>query len=52
MLAILTQSYDEEIVGDDTRVVMRIPKQIAPIQVAILPLSKKRRIINSSWSII
>lgn len=44
MLAILTQSYDEEIVGDDTRVVMRIPKQIAPIQVAILPLSKKEEL--------
>jgi len=41
LLAVLCQSYDEEDVGGETRVVMRIPKQIAPIQVAILPLSKK-----------
>jgi glycyl-tRNA synthetase len=44
MLAVLTQSYDEELVGDETRVVMRIPKKIAPIQVAILPLSKKEEL--------
>jgi glycyl-tRNA synthetase len=44
MLAVLCQSYDEEIVGDETRVVMRIPKHIAPIQVAILPLSKKEEL--------
>ncbi len=44
VLAILCQSYDEEVVGDDTRIVMRIPKKIAPIQVAILPLSKKEEL--------
>ncbi|OGI77452.1 glycine--tRNA ligase [Candidatus Nomurabacteria bacterium RIFCSPHIGHO2_02_FULL_33_12] len=40
-LAILCQSYTEEQVGDDMRIVLRIPKHIAPIQIAILPLSKK-----------
>lgn len=44
LLAILCQSYDEEEVGGETRVVMRIPKKIAPIQVAILPLSKKEEL--------
>lgn len=44
VLAILCQSYDEEVVGDDTRIVMRIPKKISPIQVAILPLSKKEEL--------
>jgi len=43
-LAILCQSYTEEIVGDETRIVMRIPKHIAPIQIAILPLSKKEEL--------
>ncbi len=40
-LALLCQSYEEELVGDEMRVVLRLPKHIAPIQVAILPLSKK-----------
>lgn len=44
LLAVLCQSYDEEVVGGETRVVMRIPKHIAPIQVAILPLSKKEEL--------
>lgn len=44
LLAILCQSYFEEEVGGETRVVMRIPKKIAPIQVAILPLSKKEEL--------
>jgi glycyl-tRNA synthetase len=44
MLAVLCQSYEEEIVGDLIRTVMRIPKKIAPIQVAILPLSKKEEL--------
>ncbi len=44
VLAILTQSYDEEDVNGEMRVVMRIPKNIAPIQVAILPLSKKEEL--------
>lgn len=41
LLAILCQSYTEEEVGGEVRVVLQLPKKIAPIQVAILPLSKK-----------
>lgn len=44
-LAILLSAYTEEEVGEgektDTRVVMRFPKHLAPVQVAVLPLSKK-----------
>ncbi|MBQ4517803.1 MAG: glycine--tRNA ligase [Clostridia bacterium] len=41
-LAFLTEAYDEEQVGDnDTRVVMRFHPALAPIKVAVLPLSKK-----------
>ena len=43
-LAVLCQSYTEEAVGDDSRIVLKIPKKIAPIQVAILPLSKKEEL--------
>lgn len=42
ILAILTSAYDEEKVGeDDTRVVLRFKPLVAPIQIAVLPLSKK-----------
>lgn len=42
LLAVLSSAYHEEAVGDgDTRVVLKFKPSIAPIQVAILPLSKK-----------
>jgi len=47
-LAMLCHAYDEEMVGtqkegqkEDIRVVLRFPAQIAPVQAAVLPLSKK-----------
>jgi glycyl-tRNA synthetase len=45
-LAILSTSYDEEIIKKedgttDMRVVLRIPPQLAPVKVAVLPLIKK-----------
>ncbi|MCP4179382.1 MAG: glycine--tRNA ligase [bacterium] len=48
MLAVLCHAYDEDTAetkkagkAEDVRVVMRFPKSIAPVQIAILPLSKK-----------
>lgn len=41
MLVYLLDAYHEETVGDDTRVVMRLHPQLAPIKVAVLPLVKK-----------
>ena len=41
-LAILNSSYVEEIVSnDEKRIVLKIPPQLAPIKLAILPLTKK-----------
>lgn len=41
-LMAMLEAYDEEkLEGDDTRTVMRFHKRIAPVQAAILPLSKK-----------
>ncbi len=41
-LALLTEAYDEEVVGEnDTRVVMHFHPAIAPVKAAVLPLSKK-----------
>lgn len=41
MMAVLADAYMEEKVGDETRVVLKIAPQIAPVKVAVLPLSKK-----------
>lgn len=45
VLAILASAYDEETVGEgDTRVVLHFKPVIAPVQVAVLPLSKKEEL--------
>jgi glycyl-tRNA synthetase len=40
-IAALTDAYDEEEVNGEKRVVLRLKPAIAPIKVAVLPLSKK-----------
>jgi len=41
MIAVLVDAYDEEEVRGEKRVVLRLHPDIAPVQVAVLPLSKK-----------
>ena len=41
LLAILADSYQEELVDDETRLVLKISPALAPIKVTILPLVKK-----------
>lgn len=41
-LAVMTEFYDEDELGGETRVVMRFPKKIAPIKVAVFPLLKNK----------
>jgi glycyl-tRNA synthetase len=41
MAAFLLAAYDEEIVNDETRTVLRLHPRLAPYQLAVLPLSKK-----------
>ncbi|MDE3089762.1 MAG: glycine--tRNA ligase, partial [Chloroflexota bacterium] len=41
-LAALFDSYVEEKVRDEKRVVLKLPKMLAPIQVAVLPLARNR----------
>jgi glycyl-tRNA synthetase len=50
-LAFMINAYDEEPDKDGTRVVLRFHRDIAPIKVAILPLSKKEALINVSKKI-
>ncbi len=53
ILAILTSAYDEEkIAADDTRTVLRFKPLIAPVQVAVLPLSKKEELTKPAASIV
>ncbi len=45
-LAVLTEAYTEEEVGkdggSDTRIVLKFPKKLAPVQVAVFPLMKNK----------
>ncbi|MBM3243940.1 MAG: glycine--tRNA ligase [Candidatus Omnitrophica bacterium] len=42
ILAILTDAYHEEKVKDDTRVVLKLNKELSPVKVAVFPLLKNR----------
>lgn len=41
MLAIMCDAYEEEVLENDTRIVMRLHPYLAPIKACIMPLSKK-----------
>ena len=45
-LAVLSDAYDEDVVDDEKRVVMRFHKRIAPVKVAVMPLSKKEPLVE------
>jgi glycyl-tRNA synthetase len=46
VLVLLLEAFTEEKVGDDdTRIVMKFDKRLAPVDVAILPLSKKEHLV-------
>lgn len=41
-LAVMSEFYDEDEIGGEGRVVLRFPKKLAPIKVAVFPLLKNR----------
>jgi len=47
----LDQAYTEEMVGEETRVVLKLDKRLAPVKVAILPLSKKEELTGPAKKI-
>jgi glycyl-tRNA synthetase len=51
ILAILTSAYDKEVVEEETRVVLRFKSNIAPVQIAVLPLSKKEELSGKASEI-
>ena len=50
LVAILASYFEEEVKGE-TRVVLKFPKEIAPIKVAVLPLSKKEELTKPARKI-
>ena len=51
MVSVLVDAYDEEDVKGEKRVVMRLHPDIAPVQVAILPLSKNEKLTPTAHEI-
>jgi len=51
LFALLCSSYDEDEVNDTTRTLFRFRFDIAPVQIGILPLSKKDELIEISNNI-
>ena len=45
LITLLLDAYDEEDVRGETRVVLRFHPDVAPVQVAVMPLSKKEELI-------
>ena len=50
-LAFIDNAYTEEQVGEDTRVVLKLDKRLAPVKVAVLPLSKKEELSTPAKAI-
>ncbi len=44
-LAVMTEFYDEDELGGETRTVMRFPKKLAPIKAAVFPLLKNKPVL-------
>ena len=48
LFALLCSTYDEEVINETTRTLFRFNFEIAPVQIGILPLSKKEELIKVS----
>ncbi len=45
LLAFLIDAYDEDVADGETRVVLRLHRDLAPIKVAVLPLSRNEKLV-------
>jgi glycyl-tRNA synthetase len=55
VLAFLADAYDEEVVRGEERVVLRLRPSLAPIKVAVLPLSRNEKLVPTArrvWEIV
>jgi glycyl-tRNA synthetase len=51
MITLLVDAYDEEDVRGERRVVMRFHPDVAPVQVAVLPLSKRSELVEPARTV-
>ena len=54
-LAFLFDAYDEEEVRGETRAILRLHKALAPVQVAVLPLSRNEQLVTPArrvWEVL
>jgi glycyl-tRNA synthetase len=51
MAAFLLAAYDEDVISDEKRTVLRLHPRIAPYQVAVLPLSRKEPLISMAHEV-
>jgi glycyl-tRNA synthetase len=54
-MAFLMDAYDEEEVRGETRVILRLHKDLAPIKVAVLPLSRQEKLVPPArevWALV
>ena len=51
MMAFLIAAYDEDVVNDEKRTVLRLHPRLAPYKVAVLPLSKKEPLTSMGHDI-
>jgi glycyl-tRNA synthetase len=52
MMAFLLAAYDEDEVGGEKRIVLRLHKRLAPVKVAVLPLSKKETLTPTAREVL
>jgi glycyl-tRNA synthetase len=46
LITLLLDAYDEDVVNNEPRVVLHLHPNVAPVQVAVVPLSKKENLIS------
>jgi glycyl-tRNA synthetase len=46
VITLLLDAYDEDVINNEPRVVLRLHPNVAPVQVAVVPLSKKEDLIK------
>jgi glycyl-tRNA synthetase len=51
MAAFLLSAYDEDVINDEKRTVLRLHPRLAPYQVAVLPLSRKEPLISMAHEV-
>src|SRR5438046_5453604 len=51
-ITLLLDAYDEDVVNNEPRGVMRLHPNVAPVQVAVVPLSKKEELIKVAQEIV